>query len=122
MKLNREQIVKVLECCAEGDCDGCPRYSFYGCMRANIATALALIRELTEENERLQAKVEQSEITIKDLHLELAESVQIKADTLKDIQIKFAMHFGTYRSEDSIKVSDVFALLEKFTEEMLEEA
>lgn len=49
------------------------------------------------------------------------DGVQAKADTVRDIQTKFAMHFGTYRSEDSIKVSEVFALLSKFAEEMLEE-
>lgn len=49
-----------------------------------------------------------------------ADVVEVKADTLKDIQIKFAMHFGTYTGDAEVKVSEVFKLLSKFKEEMLE--
>lgn len=67
-------------------------------------SALAAIMELSDENEALRANV-----------------AEARADTLKEMQIKFAMHFGTYTKDDTIKVSDVFKLLSKFTEEMLEE-
>lgn len=58
-ELNRDQIVKAMECCnGEGHiCGKCP----YGSTRIGISCrdklikdALTLIRELTEENERLR--------------------------------------------------------------------
>lgn len=53
-------------------------------------------------------------------NMEEAEVAKAKADTLKDMQIKFAMHFGTYTDDSEVKVSEVFKLLSKFAEEMLE--
>ena len=74
MKLNREQIIKALECCTRGrkskddyPCDSCPynecnlvggtgeRQISGTCQGWLMKDALALIRELTEENERLRA-------------------------------------------------------------------
>ena len=52
MELNRDQIIKALECCAKGDCDNCP-CSFGDCYYYLARDALALIRDLTEENERM---------------------------------------------------------------------
>ena len=59
MELNREQIIKALECCtSEKGCTGCPRFlSLMGCSRQNMIDALTLIKELTEENERLRAEL-----------------------------------------------------------------
>ena len=52
--MEREQIIKALECCAKDDCDNCP--NDFGNCYANLAGyALSLINELTEENERLIA-------------------------------------------------------------------
>lgn len=98
MKLNREQIVKALEICSSYDdqCAYCCPYAFNGCARELAKDALALIRDLDSEKE------------------------MAKADTLSDIQTRFAMHFGTYTREDTIKVSDVFKLLERFKEEIME--
>lgn len=60
MEVAREQIVKALECCKDAyDCFTCDIYK-RGCtggFRTDMArNALALIKELTEENERLRAK------------------------------------------------------------------
>jgi hypothetical protein len=80
MELNREEIIKALECCIKaetwGDCadSGCPACQKQGCyfyLRTDednentiyieiFKDVLALIKELTEENERLGA--EQSKI------------------------------------------------------------
>lgn len=49
------------------------------------------------------------------------DGVQAKADTLMDIQMKFAMHFGTYTKDATVKVDDVFKLFARIKEEMLEE-
>ena len=73
-KLNAEQIKKALECCIKaetfGDCEklGCPAHTIQGCyfyLRTDedyegiihiemCKDALSLIKELTEENERLR--------------------------------------------------------------------
>ena len=55
--MDREQIVKALEYCASGgSCNKCPyddnpRLSFEGCLLRKMTDALALIKELTEDNE-----------------------------------------------------------------------
>lgn len=124
MELNREQIVKVLECCAEGDCNGCPRYPFFGCVKANMAAALAIIRELTEsldrvqkqcgeiivecdeqvaklteENERLRVVADMSDTTLTDalrIVNEFCDSriKRAKADTVRRMQERFNQVFG----------------------------
>ena len=75
MELNREQIIKALECCIKaeswGDCEelGCPAHTKQGCyfyLRTDddyeniidielCKDALSVIKELTEENERLKS-------------------------------------------------------------------
>ena len=104
MKLNREQIVKALECCtSDTGCSGCPRFlSLLGCSRQNMADALALIRELTEEKERLErenARYEAEnnaefnkwlklEEATKRHHAELFQEAKIavRADTVRKMQ------------------------------------
>ena len=53
MELNQDQIIKALKCCTKDDCDNCPN-SFGNCYSNLAKYALALINELTEENERLR--------------------------------------------------------------------
>ena len=62
MELNREQIIKALECwTSEYGCTGCP-LSEQGCFDCGqipieiSKSILALIKELTEENERLRGE------------------------------------------------------------------
>ena len=69
MELNREQIIKALECCSAdtSDCHNCPYSEFQeeNCFDNAKKDALSLInsqeqmiKELTEENERLRAEGE----------------------------------------------------------------
>lgn len=148
MELNREKIVKALECCSADDCDNCP--NTFGNCYANLAGyALAIIRELTEEkerlndvlmetempfeqaldrtkwlekeNERLEKEVDRlSQVVLHHNEITEMEVAEAKADTLSDMQTRFAMHFGTYTKDATIKVSDVFKLLERFKEEIME--
>lgn len=70
MELNREQIIKALECCTnigKGDlvecvCEECPYCIGKDDCRNLDSYALALIKELTEENERWRAEKETLEI------------------------------------------------------------
>lgn len=66
MELNREQIVKALDCCTSSDksadCPiGCPFGDVNSCEKNLMFHALALIRELTEENERLREAMKKGE-------------------------------------------------------------
>lgn len=70
-KMNREQIIKALECCyVNGNCKGCPLYLsgdlHSNCIKKAAVDALALIKELTEENERLKAERDTLEVYYKD--------------------------------------------------------
>ena len=57
MELNREQIIKALKCCSIGICGSCPYDKWEaGCRDEMCGDAIALIKELTEENERLRAE------------------------------------------------------------------
>lgn len=63
MELNRDQIIKALECCGTPKwtkCKNCPREREDAlCMYRLSNDALALIKELAEENERLRGIPEQ---------------------------------------------------------------
>ena len=61
MELNRDQVIKALECISRvGDvlCVGCDyrKYDGLACHRIGAKEALSLIKELSEENERLRAE------------------------------------------------------------------
>lgn len=90
MELNREQIVKALECCAKDDCDNCPNP--FGNCYANLAGyALALIRELTEEKERLAHESACHRQTVIDnlresLDFINEETERVRADTIREMQ------------------------------------
>ena len=58
MELDREQIVKALDCCRVDRCGKCPYYTGeVDCMRRMSAYALALVKELDAENEKLRAEL-----------------------------------------------------------------
>ena len=73
MELNRDLIVKALECCASNsleDCDCCPmdekKKDNCECGRFLAIQALALLRELPEENEEKDETIAGLIGTIKD--------------------------------------------------------
>jgi hypothetical protein len=139
MELNREEIIKALECCIKaetwGDCadSGCPACQKQGCY-FYLRTAednentiyieifkdvLALIKELTKENERLKERVsnqreelhkcnntirnitqsrntwkKQAEKVGKQLYETLNDKKQVKADTVRKMQEKIMSYDG----------------------------
>ena len=61
MELNREQIIRALECCItprDCECDDCSldKYGSLNCKWLLMSHSLSLIKELTEENERLRKR------------------------------------------------------------------
>lgn len=101
MELNREQIIKTLECCAsKGGCKKCPlqpKESLAICVTQISKNALALIKELTEENERLhayctelaqrlhEASEENISVCLKNFDL-IIENERVKTDTVRTMQ------------------------------------
>ena len=91
MELNRDQIVKALECCVSGYCfrDDCPLCERGGdddikkCTTELAKNALALIKELAEENERLRTQVEMWKSTA---YCEKDRGESTKADTVRKMQ------------------------------------
>ena len=100
MELNAEQIIKALGCYIEkphiSECEkGCVYYeksfgSYCCCMPLEdtlIEKALALIKELTEENERLRAEVRKLNIITEDTDVALyayQHLFDIRADTVRE--------------------------------------
>lgn len=140
MELNREQIKKALECCSKDDCDNCPN-DFGDCYSNLAGYALSLIKELTEENERLRADKKglineneelknqiqepyftEEEIDFIDEYTRLLnEGIRdAKANNVSEIKTRFAMRFGTYTDKDMTPITEVFRLLDQIAKEMLE--
>lgn len=94
MELNREQIIKALECCASSsleDCDNCPidkqKKDNCECGRYLAIQALALIRELTEEKERLKLDVEECGAELSRYTENIVQMAkQDRADTVRKMQ------------------------------------
>ena len=97
MELNREQIIKALECWGSGcpcheKCSILEHEESANCLRLTTRSAIALIKELTEENERLQKHEESVAIVCKraeehyDTLYEQAKDIlkaEVKADTVR---------------------------------------
>lgn len=49
---------------------------------------------------------------------EFCFSKEIRAETLRELQTRLTMHFGTYRGDSTIEVSEVFKIVDKIVEEM----
>ena len=114
--LDRDQIVKALEC--GGTCRSCPYNKVVGCIRKREAAALALIRELIEENERLK---QQRYIAYPDGRIELIPTVaSVRADTVRKMKERLKEHLE--RPEfpcDSFTVTEED--IDRVASEMLEE-
>ena len=90
MELNRDDVIKALECCTKPNCVGfeCPLYGDQAaCVTGLNIAALSLINELTEENERLRGCVMSEE----EVRIIANETIKqcisiIKADTVRKMQ------------------------------------
>lgn len=97
MELNREQLIKGLESCTNRSCGvDCPYYEAELCQDAIMRDALSLIKELTEENERLKS-VEFTCGFIKPhkvLECPIFDEVaRTKADTVREMQERLIAEF-----------------------------
>lgn len=86
MKLNRDQITKALECCITNQHENCCNlgkwHEQWNCMTDLMKNALALIKELTEENEKLTINMNTYGLTAKRL-AEDNERLRIERDNFE---------------------------------------
>lgn len=126
--MDSKEIIEALENCytGDGDCLTCPYTDDYDRCVGLIKNALALIKELTEENERLR----ENNIFLNDtigknaqqaLEVTLAEIEKAKADALRDMQSRLAQYIGTYTDKSFVYVSAMFKLIERIAKEMVED-
>ena len=110
--MEREKILEALECCKSKE-NQCKRCSYYKdetspCFRQMLADALALIRELTEENDQKDETIAGLIGTIKDAY---GFAVRKMQERLKESLVGFSDEFR-YWAEGYIA---------KIAKEMLEE-
>lgn len=57
--MERNDIIKALECCCGiRECRDCPYTEIDDCAKQNTKDVISLIKQLTEENERLKEKAD----------------------------------------------------------------
>ena len=115
MKLNRDDIIKALECGVRQNCDGCPLYDALGdsdgaCLDIMPPNILSLIKELVEENERLMREKTALECVV------ATARNQAKNDTVRKMQERLeaacdAPHWCVWLSE-----------IDEIAKEMLEDS
>lgn len=124
MELNREQIVKALECCVESTCcEECPACGFCYGQEWVVENALAIIRELTEENKRIAHESACHRQTVIDnlresLEYLYEETERVRADTVRNMQER--IHGKAYTNnycQEIVLESDI----DRIAQEMLEE-
>ena len=120
MELNAEQIKKAMECCGSNnpcgeECFGHDIKGLSECTKILAQNALALInsqeqriKELTEENEKWKWRLP--------IECNYAEKI-----TVQKVKLMFEVHFGTYTENDTVKIKDVFKLIDQIAKEMLDD-
>ena len=90
MELKRDDIIKALECCIDevcADCPECPYTDTEDCQRKLSEDALAIIKELTEENAKLARSCTELEQVCKKWQSRVTiECEYTKADTVRKMQ------------------------------------
>ena len=117
MELN--EIIKALECYTNFNCDECPIENRdcenFGC----IKQALALIKKLTEENERLKVRVLEENHLRHQAEEMLANGMSVvKADTVRKMQERLTAEFRDRVAYTRSYCHDTIDLIAK---EMLED-
>ena len=125
--MEREKIIKALECCNKTRedgmptiaCDECPCFIIGSMECKNLERyALSLIKELTEKNERLHASCTELEQTCKKWQSRLdIECKYTKADTVKVMQERLTSCFCP---DCDYSGHDVQRVIDQIAKEMLE--
>lgn len=108
MELNRENIIKALECCTKSSlCARCPRGDYDTCDIE--ADALSLINELTEENKAWQMqlidKEEKADKAYHDLACEV-EDLRAENERLRDTAYRLECEVHRERADTVRKMQE----------------
>lgn len=115
--MEKEQIIKALECCTKGDCDNCPN-DFGNCYSNLARDALALIKELTEDNERLNGHLNQLKHRY-DICKQNAKTEKI--DTVRKMQDRLKEYLDDFYNSGEDALLDVPDSIDQIAKEMLED-
>lgn len=113
MELNANKIIKALECCqtpSASDCETCSyegkcleNGEYMGCVNLLVADALTLIKQLTEENERLNTIWAKQCVELEERCMALGAEVADLKDELKCEKETNAHLCGQYMSENHLR-------------------
>ena len=137
--MEREQIVKALECCINCDCRNCPSNQPEAiCVSKLMKNALALIKELTEENEKIResecnhcacelldqrdkAREEAERYKRYYFHHEYDKwEAEIKVETVRKMQNSLKEYLDDFYNLGEDALLDVPDLIDQVAEEVLE--
>ena len=106
-ELNREQIIKALECCVKSECNKCPLRDGR-CANGEMGRlSLTIIKELTEDNADLNKTISSLLETIK----------SIQADTVRKMKERLKAEKFTHKNfGELVYVEDI----DQIAKEMLE--
>ena len=118
MKLDREQIVKALECWASGNpCEGscCPLFEISPdtCDRWIGRNSLSLIKELTQANEQLGESYEHLEKTKDELLAERSRLTEENERLRAEVSVKKKLLDKCVDLEDKVRADTVRAFAER---------
>ena len=109
-ELNREQIIKALTMCWDTTCTDCEFNDNCGGLWQVLENAISLIKEFTKEVEDLKAIAEQYQ----------KQFEEAKEDTVRKMQERFKMHFGTYVIGYKIPLTEALKVVNQIAKDMLE--
>lgn len=121
MEFDREQIIKAFECChtLSSDCLSCPFLEDSKACAGLSLMALALIRELADENEFHRKTI--SENARMALEVTIDEIEKAKADTVRKMQKRLKEYLDDFYTTDEDALLDVPDLIDQIAREVLEE-
>ena len=129
MELNAEQIIKALEWCSELRlCVDCPMraegyfsHSGNACRKALMENALSLIKKITEENERLRARVIEENHLRHQVEEMLANGMSVvRADTVREMRERLDKHFCHDPAFLGVEQRLIMDVIAKIAKELLE--
>lgn len=135
MELKRDEIIKALEVCTYGGdmtksqvevCSPCPYFHEGNCTDVLKENALSLIKELTEEKERLRAILDEAKIMVDELKEKTPiafdnETKKAKADTVREMQerLKYTLCINNEENTDFFDYAYTLETIDQIAEEMI---
>jgi hypothetical protein len=110
MKLNREQIIKALECCIEVEyCATCPATDYCKGVDNLTENALSLIKELSEEKDTWEAIAKSYQKQFEDCAEDRAKLTEENERLRGDIAKEFTCVFGKPHKVTDCPIDDEIA-------------